>query len=144
MAGGLPAVHHSGCDEGHTAAGDLSGGQVARLNGLVSASQLLHLLPPCGERWICERSVSEANRLRGLGPRLGLAEAPPHPDSIAPLRCARNPASPRTRGEVERVARPVLLPAGRGFALRLALGPLLGLELLAGQPVDALHGQAHL
>src|SRR5262245_65045680 len=88
--------------------------------------------------------LSEANRLRGLGPRLGLAEAPPHPDSIAPLRCARNPASPRTRGEVERVARPVLLPAGRGFARRLALGPLLGLEILAGLLVDDLHGQAHL
>src|SRR5262249_36073671 len=26
-------------------------------------------------------------------------------DSVAPLRCARNPTSPRTRGEVEQVAR---------------------------------------
>src|SRR5262247_682319 len=43
---------------------------------------------------------SEANRVRGRSHRLRLAETPPHPDSFAPLRCARNPTSPRTRGEV--------------------------------------------
>src|SRR5215510_3907717 len=43
---------------------------------------------------------SEANRVRGLVDKLRLAETPPHPDSFAPLRCARNPTSPRTRGEV--------------------------------------------
>src|SRR5262247_2746611 len=59
-----------------------------------------------------ERQRSEASRVRGRFPRLRLAEAPPHPDSIAPLRCARNPTSPRARGEVAQVAWPSLtLPA---------------------------------
>src|SRR5262245_9611431 len=49
---------------------------------------------------------SEANRVRGLVDKLRLAETPPHPDSFAPLRCARNPTSPRTRGEVAQVALP--------------------------------------
>src|SRR5262245_25650605 len=49
---------------------------------------------------------SEANRVRGLVRKLRLAATPPHPDSFAPLRCARNPTSPRTRGEVAQVALP--------------------------------------
>src|SRR5262249_724463 len=58
---------------------------------------------------------SDASRVRGRFPKLGLAETPPHPDSIAPLRFARHPTphqvrgrpSPRKRGEVEQVARSV-------------------------------------
>src|SRR5262245_27945328 len=49
---------------------------------------------------------SEANRVRGLVDKLRLSETPPHPDSFAPLRCARNPTSPRARGEVAQVAVP--------------------------------------
>src|SRR5262245_26915743 len=49
---------------------------------------------------------SGASRVRGRFHRLRIAEAPPHPDSFAPLRCARNPTSPRTRGEVEQAAPP--------------------------------------
>src|SRR5262245_58177771 len=41
---------------------------------------------------------SEASRVRGRFHRLSLAEAPPHPDSFAPLRFARNPTSPARRG----------------------------------------------
>src|SRR5262249_29980109 len=51
-----------------------------------------------------EHLRSQASRVRGRSHRLRLAEAPPHPDSIAPLRYARNPTSPRTRGEVEYAA----------------------------------------
>src|SRR5215475_11613043 len=47
---------------------------------------------------------SEANRVRGRFHSLRLAATPPHPDSFAPLRFARNPTSPRTRGEVAQVA----------------------------------------
>src|SRR5262245_38718307 len=53
-----------------------------------------------------ERQRSEASRVRGRFHGLRLVETPPHPDSFAPLRFARNPTSPRTRGEVEFVARP--------------------------------------
>src|SRR5262245_56291206 len=49
---------------------------------------------------------SGASRVRGRFHRLRIAEAPPHPDSFAPLRCARNPTSPRTRGEAEQAAPP--------------------------------------
>src|SRR5207237_10692751 len=47
-----------------------------------------------------ERQRSEASRVRGRFRTVGLADTPPHPDSFAPLRFARNPTSPRTRGEV--------------------------------------------
>src|SRR5499426_3132755 len=50
-----------------------------------------------------EHVRSEANRVRGHLDKLRLAATPPRPDSFAPLRCARNPTSPRTRGEVEQV-----------------------------------------
>src|SRR5262245_52232064 len=62
-------------------------------------------LPACGERSIlrAEPWRSEANRVRGLVHKLRLA-------ANAPLtripRCARNPTSPRTRGEVAQVALP--------------------------------------
>src|SRR5262245_5573852 len=51
-----------------------------------------------------EHLRSEANRVRGHRDKLRLAATPPRPDSFAPLRCTRNPTSPRTRGEVEQVA----------------------------------------
>src|SRR5215475_6303389 len=67
------------------------------------AAPLAPPLPACGERSTCERS--EASRVRARVHKLRLVATPPHPDSIAPLRCARNPTSPRTRGEVAQVAR---------------------------------------
>src|SRR5215831_5470914 len=51
-----------------------------------------------------ERLRREASRPRGRFHRPGLADAPPYPDSFAPLHRARNPTSPRKRGEVERAA----------------------------------------
>src|SRR5262247_2258178 len=59
---------------------------------------------------------SEANRVRGLVHKLRLAATPPHPDSFAALRYARNPTSPRTWGEVEFVARPVVTHSLRALA----------------------------
>ena len=66
---------------------------------------------PLRERSTCERSVCEASKSgEGHFRKLGLAETPPHPPpgtssrGFAPLRFARNPTSPRTRGEVEQAA----------------------------------------
>ena len=49
--------------------------------------------------------LREASRVRGHFQALGLADKPPHPDSVAPLRVAWNPTSPRKRGEVWRALR---------------------------------------
>jgi hypothetical protein len=51
-----------------------------------------------------KRKRSEASRVSGRFHTLRLAATPPHPDSVAPLRFAWNPTSPRKRGEVEQVA----------------------------------------
>src|SRR5262245_50077293 len=71
---------------------------------------------------------SEANRVRGRFHSRRLAATPPHPDSFAPLRFARNPTSPRKRGEVAQVAcalpkRSAESSRTRGEGARAGCGP---------------------
>jgi len=82
-----------------------------------------------------EHLRSEASRVRGHFHDPGQAATPPHPDSIAPLRCARNPTSPRTRGEVEQAAPPSEISA---FSEVTIVPPGGMREALAPLPVAAL------
>src|SRR5262245_34602970 len=73
---------------------------------------------------------SEANRVRGRFHSRRLAATPPHPDSIAPLRFARNPTSPRTRGEVAQLAfASPQRAAGRGGASGIRVAKAISGEL---------------
>src|SRR5262245_38384335 len=69
---------------------------------------------------------SEASRVRGPARDSERVEAPPHPDSFAPLRFAWNPTSPRTRGEVEPAAHesPHIAAKPTRLTLRHLLPPL--------------------
>jgi protein ImuB len=78
-----------------------------------------------------ERERSDASRVRGRSRESEPVESPPHPDSFAPLRCARNPTSPRVRGEVEQ--------AGNAYFNNSFIVPIGGMrEALAPLPLAAL------
>src|SRR5215468_2401704 len=145
MAGGLPTDHHHGCDEGHTEPGELPGEQVASLNGFVPLRSLLNLSPRAGRGRFASAALAERSKSgEGAFPQPETRGHAPSPGFLRSASLRLESTSPRMRGEVGQVAWPVLLPAGSGFACRLGLGPLLGLEILAGLLVDDLHGQAHL
>src|SRR5215470_1160351 len=95
MAGGLPTVHHDGCDEGHTESGRVTWGTGGLVERFVPLRSLLYLSPRAGRgrfasAVLAKRSKSGEVRFHSLR----LAATPPHRDSCALLRFARNPTSP--------------------------------------------------